>query len=70
MASFLTGIGADGQTRWAGIDELAHHLEGRVCDTRFGAYCAPFRSEGDAKAALEFAGCNSIAAEAPRRGRR
>ena len=50
---FVTG---NGKSLWAGIDEAAHHLSGRVCERRFGAYLAPFRTEEDAIAALLEAG--------------
>ena len=70
--TFLVGrLGND--LRWAGIDEAARHLQGRVCERRFGAYCAPFRNDSEARQALLEAGCapDSISAEIrPRRARR
>lgn len=43
-------------TLWAAIDPDVHHIEPEVRDSRFGARLAPFRSLGEAKAALIAAG--------------
>jgi hypothetical protein len=53
MARFVT---ANERTLWAGIDPDAHHLAGRVCERKFTAFLAPFRTEEDALAALLEAG--------------
>lgn len=58
---------------WAGIDEDAHHIDGRVCERRFPAYCAPFTSEAQAREALIKEGCDPdsiIAENRPKRTRR
>jgi len=66
---FLIGELPDGSERWVSIDELARHLEGRVCERRFPAYCAPFTSEAEARFALKAAGALNIEAEERPRGR-
>jgi hypothetical protein len=45
-------VTANDRTLWAAIDPDSHHLDGRVCERRFGAYLAPFRTEEDAAEAL------------------
>jgi hypothetical protein len=67
-ARFLTGQGSDGLL-WASFDELAHHLQGRVCERRFAAYCAPYKSEDEARQALIAAGAKNIEAETGRKRR-
>lgn len=37
-------------THFAAVDETAHHVEGKVAQTRMGAFLAPFLTE---QAALE-----------------
>ena len=72
MAEFLRAQGPNGDL-WASIDGQAHHLEGRVCQTRFGSYCAPYESTDAARAALIDAGCDpaTISGEIrPKRARR
>jgi hypothetical protein len=54
--SFLTAYHPEHGRLWAAIDRHAHHLTGRVCERRFAAFCAPFRSEEDAAKALLEAG--------------
>jgi hypothetical protein len=49
MARFVT---ANDKTLWAAIDPDSHHLNGRVCERKFAAYLAPFRTEDEAIAAL------------------
>jgi hypothetical protein len=56
MPSFLTGTHPKHGKLWAAIDPDAHHLTGRVCERRFGAFCAPFRSEAEGAEALIEAG--------------
>jgi hypothetical protein len=56
MADFLTGIHTRHGKLWAAIDPEAHHLNGRVCERRFAAFCAPFRTEAEASEALLAAG--------------
>jgi len=43
---------------WAAFDASVHHVVGRVADSRFAARLAPFKSRGEAEAALMEAGCN------------
>lgn len=69
MAEFLRARGPE----WASIDGQAHHLQGRICETRFGAYCAPYDSAAAARTALIEVGCDpdTIKAEIrPKRARR
>jgi hypothetical protein len=47
---------ANDRELWAGVDPDTHHLEGRACETRFGAFLAPFKTEEEAAAALLDAG--------------
>lgn len=56
MGSFLTGTHPEHGRLWAAVDPLAHHLTGRVSERRFAAFCAPFKSEKEAAAALQKAG--------------
>lgn len=49
-------VTANDGTLWAGICPDTHHVEPKVCDRRFAAYLAPFRSEEDATVALLAAG--------------
>lgn len=69
MTRFVT---ANCKALWAGIDPDSHHLEGRVCERKFAAYCAPFKTEKDAIAALLEAGgvLDVIEPTAARRNRR
>lgn len=73
LSRFLTGKASNTtHLLWASIDEQAHHLQGRVCERRFAAYCAPYLTEADARAALIEAGADpsTIAPEPERRGKR
>jgi hypothetical protein len=64
---FLT---ANDHGLWAGIDPDTHHLEGRVCERRFGAYLAPFKTEEEAAVALlEAGGVLDVAAAPTKPGR-
>lgn len=71
MASFLVARKGDAPL-WASIDPTARYLQGRVCERRFAAYCAPFTDETEARAALVEAGADpdSIAEELRRDRRR
>lgn len=61
---------ANGKTLWAGIDDTAHHLTGRVCERRFAAFLAPFKTEQDAiEALLEAGGVLDVAAMPAKPGR-
>ncbi len=63
-------VTANGKSLWAGIDETAHHLAGRVCERRFGAYLAPYRTEQDAiEALLEAGGVLDVTVPSPKPGR-
>jgi hypothetical protein len=42
---------------WASFDPSVHHITGRVADSRFAARLAPFKSLGEAEAALVAEGC-------------
>lgn len=66
---FLIGLLPSGEQRWAAIDPNAHHLEAEVAERRFGAYLKPFRSEDEARAALNAAGAEEIALEPRKRCR-
>ena len=67
MTRFVT---ANGKTLWVGIDETAHHLDGRVCERKFGAYLAPFRTEDEAIGALlEAGGVLDVIVQPPKLGR-
>jgi hypothetical protein len=64
---FLT---ANDHGLWAGIDPDTNHLEGRVCERRFGAYLAPFKTEEEAAVALlEAGGVLDVAAAPTKPGR-
>lgn len=65
---FLIGVHGTRGRLWACIAQS--NVEPAVAETRFGAYLRPFRSEADARAALEAAQCDSIAAEVRKRKRR
>lgn len=56
MSRFITATHPEHGKLWAAIDEAAHHLDGRVCDRRFSAFLAPFRTEAEAATALLEAG--------------
>lgn len=64
MTRFLT---ADGRRLWAAIEADTRCDEPRVCERRFPAYLAPFRSEEEAAAALLEAGGVLDVIEGPRR---
>lgn len=49
MTRFVTG---NDRQLWAAIDPTSRCDDPRVCERRFGAYLAPFRSEEEAIAAL------------------
>lgn len=53
---FLTATHPKHGKLWAAIDPDVHHLTGRICERRFSAYTAPFRTENEAAAALLDAG--------------
>lgn len=53
MTRFIT---ANGKRLWAAIEADTRCDEPRVCERRFPAYLAPFRSEEEATAALLEAG--------------
>ncbi|HZG10155.1 MAG TPA: hypothetical protein VEZ70_14360 [Allosphingosinicella sp.] len=40
------------------VDEAATYVSAQVCEFKFSATLAPFKSEADARAALEAAGAN------------
>ena len=69
MARFLTGRRGE-EMLWASIDPQAHHLQGRVCARRCGAFCAPHKSEDEARQALIAAKAPNIEAEPERKRRR
>lgn len=56
MSKFVTAEHPKRGRLWAAVDPDAHHLDGRVCDRRFSAFLAPFRTEEEAAAALLKAG--------------
>lgn len=68
--TFLVASLANGEVRWAAIDPCARHLEGRVCDRRFPAYCAPFVQEAEARQALLEVGADPATITAESRCRR
>lgn len=68
--TFLVASLANGEVRWAAIDPYARHPEGRVCERRFPAYCAPFVQEVDARQALLEAGAEPESIAEERRQRR
>lgn len=52
MAKILRAEHHERGTFFAAIDPTAHHVGGRVAQTRLGAFVAPFHSEQDAFEAL------------------
>ena len=67
MTRFVT---ANAKTLWAGIDPDSHHVNCRVCERKFAAFCAPFKSEEEAIAALlEAGGVLDVIAEPSKPGR-
>ncbi|MEO8455256.1 MAG: hypothetical protein ABI454_08850 [Sphingomicrobium sp.] len=70
MSCFLTGEHPEHGKLWAAVDPDAHHLSGRVCQRRFAAYLAPFRSEEEALQVLLAAGAVLEDPTAPRSNQR
>lgn len=56
-SNLITATHPELGTLWAAVDPSAHHVEGGVRESRFGARLAPFRSREEAVAALTSAGC-------------
>ena len=63
MTRFLT---ANEKALWAAIEADTRCTDPQVCDRRFGAYLAPFPTEGEAAAALLSAGGILDVIESPR----
>lgn len=62
MASeILTGELGDGGKLYASVDSTAHHVTGEARPSRLAALLAPFRTQVEAKAALEAAGATVTA---------
>ena len=55
--NYIVGEHRERGALYAAFDSTVHHIEGRVCDSRFSARMAPFKSRDEAEAALRAAGC-------------
>lgn len=69
MSRFLKASHRHRGTLWAAIDDQAHHLTGQVAERRFSAFLRPFKSVGEAQAALIAEGGISEPTETQRRCR-
>jgi len=70
MARIIRAEHPERGTFFAAIDPEAHHVEGRIAQTRLGAFVAPFRDEQAACEALLAAGgvlCIGTAPDGARR---
>lgn len=70
MSRILRAEHPERGTYFAAVDETAHHVEGRVAQTRLGAFVAPFQSEQEACEALLATGAVLCVGSAPDRRRR
>jgi hypothetical protein len=59
-ANLIMGKLPDAGNLFGAVDGSAHHVQGKVGETRFAALLSPFRSEADALAALKAAGATVI----------
>ena len=57
---FLVGHHPSEGALFAGIDPTARHIVGKVAQSRFAAYLAPYADEASARAALIAAGAQNI----------